>query len=349
MTFRSKTTLGLAGCLLAASACTTPIQRNLIAPDPPKARFTQQPLSVRVMPPKINVPANELEGQDTRTRLFLFLGLFAYFDSRGSVLPEAKYYAANLGNEIQYTLERTLTDSGLFRTQTSGAADLELHCELLHLYGSAYNKSSGFVTYSAGWSSRRKYLPYGTAVLHLSLADTRGGQRKVVWEATLNGNYVPDAEDAELTNKEVENAATLAAVAAYRDLLRQLPDRLSRIAARLGGRPTGRPLPAETFYLARLLPDSRYIERAAVSSRTRQVTHSEVQVRKEPIFSAPDEWVLDPYQGGVEAFDDASYERLAQRLAASFPLRRQSSARVWLLDPRALRRAQSSANTDDEF
>lgn len=339
----------VAGLLLIFAACTTPTQRNLIPPAVPTVRLTQQPLSVRVMPPRINVPTNELQGQDSRTRLFLFLGLFIYFDSRGSLLPEAKYYAENLQAEIQSTLALTLASAGPLRATTSGPADLELHSELLHLYGAAYNKASGFATYGGGFGNRRKYLPYGSAVLHLVLTDKRKGRHRLVWEATLNGSYLPDASDAELANTEVENAATLAAVAAYRELLSQLPARLAPIAARLGGRPTGRPLPPETFYLARLLPDARYVERAAISTRNGQVLHSEIQIRKEPIFSAPDEWVLDPYQGGHEPYDDASYERLMQRLAPSFPLRKKASARLWHLDPRAIRTAQAGTSNDEDF
>lgn len=324
-------------CLtLLLSACTTPLQRNLIAPEAPAAQLTEQPLTLRVMPTSIAIPRNELEGQDTRTRLFLFLGLFVYADARGTLLPESKYYAQDLQGELQQTLKQTLKQSGLFRSPTSDAVDLELHSQLLHLYGAAYGKSSMFVTSGAASSSQRKYLPYGTAVLRLTLVDVRSGQKQTVWDATLSGSYLPDAPDAELANKELSNAATLAAVSAYRDLLAQVPARLSPIAARLGGKPTGRALPADTFYLARLLPDSRYIERVAIAPSSGQVTHSEVQVRKEPIFSAPDAWVLDPYQGGTEIFDHASYDKLAQRLTASFPLKRRNDARLWSLDSAAL-------------
>lgn len=335
---------------LQAAACVTPLQRNLRSPDAPKIRLTQQPLTIRVMPPMINVPANEAAGQDTRTRLFLFLGLLTYSDSRGSILPAAQYYAQNLAGEVQSTLENTLGDAGLFQQVSAGRADLELHSELLHLYGAAYNKGAMMVSYGAASSWRRKYLPYGSAVLHLILADTRKGERRVVWEATLNGSYIPDAEDAETANKELENAATRAAVAAYRDLLSQLPARLCRVVARLGGRPAGKALPPDTFYLARLLPDSRYVERAAISSRNGHVMHSEIQVRRGPIFSAPDEWVLDPYQGGHEAWDDNSYERLSQRLATNFPLKRRNNARLWSLDPRAIKSAQApDANKEDDY
>lgn len=336
-------------CLvLLAAACTTPLQRNLVAPAAPPARLTEQPLTLRVMPTAITTPPNESEGQDTRTRLFLFLGLFAYSDARGTLLPESKYYAQDLRGELQHTLEQTLSQSGLFRPATSGSADLELHSQLLHLYGAAYNKSSMFVTYGAATSSRRKYLPYGTAVLRLILVDVRSGQKRIVWDSTLSGSYLPDAHDVELAKKEPSDAATLAAVSAYRDLLAQVPARLSPVAARLGGKPTGRALPADTFYLARLLPDSRYIERVALASSSGQVTHSEVQVRMEPIFSAPDEWVLDPYQGGAEVFDDASYDKLAQRLASSFPLKRRSHARLWSLDAAALRQARAGRDGSTE-
>lgn len=338
----------LLGLVLLAAACTTPLQRNLVAPAAPSAHLTQQPLKLRVMPTVITTPANESEGQDTRTRMFLFLGLFAYSDARGNLLPESKYYAQDLPGEIQHTLEQTLNQSGLFRPASSGAADLELHSQLLHLYGAAYNKSSMFVTYGAATSSRRKYLPYGSAVLRLILVDVRSGQKRVVWDATLSGSYLPDANDAELAKNGLANASTLAAVSAYRDLLAQVPARLSPIASRLGGKPTGRALPENTFYLARLLPDSRYIERVAIASDSGQVTHSEVQIRKEPIFSAPDELVLDPYQGGVEIFDDASYDNLAQRLASRFPIKRRNNARLWSLDAAALRQAQAAADSSTE-
>lgn len=341
------TTAGLL-LLLCGSACTTPIQRNLVAPEAPSAHMTQQPLSLRVMPPRISIPANEIAGQSSRTHLFLFLGIFAYFDSRGSLLPEAKYYAQDLGGEVQATLVRTLADSGLFQNVTSGPADLELHSEVLHLYGANYNKGAGFATYGGGWNTRRKYLPYGTAVLRFLLVDTRGGHKRIVWDTTLNGSYIPDAEDAELANKEIENAATLAAVAAYRDLLSQLPPQLTRVASRLGGRASGRPLPSDTCYLARLLPDARYLERAAVSARSGQVLHSEILIRKEPIFSAPNEWVLDPYQGGHELFDEASYDRLAQRLTPTIPLKRLATARLWSLETQSLRHAAARASSAAE-
>ena len=264
----------------------------------PTVRLTQQPLSVRVMPPRINVPTNELQGQDSRTRLFLFLGLFIYFDSRGSLAGgEVLRREPSGGDSVDASAHAG--ECWPLRATTSGPADLELHSELLHLYGAAYNKASGFATYGGGFGNRRKYLPYGSAVLHLVLTDKRKGRHRLVWEATLNGSYLPDASDAELANTEVENAATLAAVAAYRELLSQLPARLAPIAARLGGRPTGRPLPPETFYLARLLPDARYVERAAISTRNGQVLHSEIQIRKEPIFSARTSGSLIPIKAGT--------------------------------------------------
>ena len=311
-------------------ACVTPRQRDLKLAVPPAVVYPPTPgaLGLRVLPPKLALPLEEIYGAAPTAHLLVPWPVGVYRETAGSLIPALAVYGPAPAEALRASIAHTLRAAGLFRAVDAGAAELVLESELVRLRGEVYHKSRTMVLFPELVSRYQEdFLPYGSAALRVRLIDTRGA-RTTRFEAVLSGAFLPDDSAVKLLAEELaEDAASFAAQQALVQLLRELPGRLAPVVRGLSPAPLPT-APPESFVIARLSPDRRHLERARVGFLSGQLSGVEVVARRVPPFATPGAWVLDPYQGGLVPLGDDAYAALGAFVARRYGVGRADDARV---------------------
>jgi hypothetical protein len=321
------------GLFICNSACCTPIKPIIrdLARDPlpePMVRLEGRDCRLAVGTVSDARPEEEIEGDDVRHTRY---SIYKIFDGHFAQDVLDYHDPGNLGEApvtetIAEGLRTSIAAAGPCQVVNLTNADFVLDARLEHLYG----VSATFIQYDSSLGLARteyhSFYPAGQATLSFTLRDASSGEALDRWTLAFGSLYDPagSQEQQDITARGgleraldwSEDGRTSQIVNAVRDVYRRVPARLDQALAEAS---PIRPRALQEFFIVRLLGDYEHIEIVTIDFATGEVRDSKVVRRPYPVFSAPDHWVVSPYQPA--RLSRAQYDALVKQLGEHYEVR----------------------------
>lgn len=306
-------------------ACQTPLVRNLVAESAPTSPMVIDGRTCTIALGGVRDvrPIEEVEGDDqVHYRYFVLVGPMGWVAS-----DELDFHdPENLGDvQVEDAVAEGVKQAlvgGPCRWAKSESAEFVLNVDIRHLYGLSATYDRRMLGLLAGDVLLNRFYPAGQATLAFELVDRRG---TVVdsWEMAEGSLFDFDGSqevrDRQRTGRSqplVEDARTGQLINALKHVYERLPARVDQALAQAS---PASPSLTGRFFIVRLLEDYERMEIATIDMRTGVVLDAEIVRRPYPIFSAPNRWVVSPYQPAH--LSHAQYDRLIKSLGARFDVR----------------------------
>ncbi len=318
-------TLMLTLVLLSSVGCATrPVVRNLgIDPLPVQhAALPSRECRLALLPLDDRRPQAEREGDAPRTiKVLVPLGLLIVWSTEGIEAADPEHLGGPmLLAEMEAGIRTVVDRSGVCALVADPAqATHTLEVTLEHLYGLNPYRYTLLAGPGASSESSTEFYPSGYASLSFVL---RSGAATAEFRLSGSRLFDPSAPGSDshyspegLQAHQVEDNRTQQVVAAMTTVYEKLPPALDRALASLGAE--AQPSTGETaFVIVRQLDDLEHVEQATIDYESGHVRHVGVYRRVTPLFSAPGEWVVSPYQPSM--LTAAAYRRLIEHLSKRY-------------------------------
>ena len=291
---------------------------------PPVAALPDRGCRLALMPVEDLRPEAEREG-DALSTVTLLLPLLFYIEwSTEGIEAAAPEHLGGptLVADVEAGLRTVIERSGTCALVADPAlATHTLEIELEHLYGLNGYHRAGWATAAASSETSTEFYPSGHAALSFVL---RSGDDSARFRLSGSRLFDPAApgNDADFDPEgvqphQVENNRTQQVVATLTSVYERLPLALDRALASLGAEARV-PLDETAFVIVRQLDDLEHIEQATIDYASGRVRDVAIVRRVAPLFSAPGEWVVSPYQPAM--LTAAAYQRLLEHLSQRYAI-----------------------------
>jgi hypothetical protein len=308
--------------LLVLSACVKPVPVNLQAAHPDLHAFGgPRPCTLNVQPVEDRRPEVERsggEGGKPRFKYFVPALLWWQWAMAGPRVGQPELYAVDFLPDLNAVMKATMERSGVC---AGGGPVASLKTSLRHYVGLSYQKVEQIVSYGAAAAVSYDFFPVAHVAMDFELATADG----IVERFTLDGRYLFNPTDPGMSTKQPgvpggtlppAVSRQLAPRVALERMLAQLPDRVDRALAGLGGAEA--PAANDTFLVARLTREYDFVEEMVVETDTGRIVTDRVVRRRLPVLGAPDEWVVVPVDGNGRWLTNEGYATLVNRLRRNY-------------------------------
>jgi len=262
-----------------------------------------------------------------RTKGFVPLIFWYYTWGSGPTFTNPKNTDTKYPKNFKHLISKTLKDSNLF---SPSGPYYDVSVEVLHFYGTSYQKRDFLFATFYGGSSDVSFWPAGYISMKLTVVNPK--TKEVVSKKVISNTYLLNPKDKNMSTLcnaygpvHMEKNVVHVAMTSMRRLLRRLPYEIERMIETEDKTVQVNVEKPKTFYISRLTKEYDFHECLTVEYETGNVVTGKIEKRKLPIVSKPQEWIVLPFLEG-HYLNRKEYELLLNTINKKYKLSREENA-----------------------